>query len=363
MSGYWNWRALNLGALAVFVAGAIGCGLGAASDQDSFSRAWLCAFLFWLGLPLCGVTLVLVHDLTGGRWMASARPALNAAIMTMPLAALAGIPGFIRLHGVYGWVDTTQNLSNAFYLNPADFYLRYALYVAVWCLIAAFARVTPRGESIPIAPSRSWISALALIALALSASFASLDWILSLEPTFWSSIFPMIVGAGWFNTGLALILLLTVAGGAERTHMADIAAILLATTIFWAYVEFMQFLIIWEENLKSEIPWYLARLVGIWLPTALFGLALGFCAPFFVLVTRSGKRSRVAVTAVCVCILASRLADQWWLVLPDFPSGGPFWLDAAAMSALGGLMMLLFFAGLRSRGLPAKAARLARDHG
>lgn len=363
MTGAWNWRTLNLAALAAFVVGAVASGVGAAIDLDGFSRAWLCAFLFWLGLPICGVTLVLVHDLTGGRWMASARPALNAAIATMPLAALAGVPAFVRIEALYRWAHPGQSLSNAFYLNWAGFYLRYAIDVVLWCAIAAFALWGPRGAAAPIAPARSWISAVGLIALAFSASFASIDWVLSLEPTFWSSIFPMIVGAGWFNTGLALVLLVVAAAGVERDQMADIAAILLGVVIFWAYVEFMQFLIIWEENLKSEIPWYLPRLSGVWLPTALVGLALGFFVPFFVLVSRPGKRSRAAVTIVCAAILLSRLADHWWLVLPEFSPGGPFWLDVAAIFALGGLMLLLFFAGLRSRGLAAPAATLARDHG
>ena len=363
MNGEWNWRTLNLAALAAFVAGAIVCAFGAAVDLDGFTRAWLCAFLFWLGLPICGVTLVLVHDLTGGRWMASARPALNAAIATMPLAALAGIPAFIRIGALYRWVHPSHGLSNAFYLNSTGFYLRYAIDVVLWCAIAAFALWGPRGAAAPIAPARSWISAVGLIALALSASFASIDWILSLEPTFWSSIFPLIIGAGWFNTGLALVLLVVAAAGAERDHMADIAAILLGVVIFWTYVEFMQFLIIWEENLKTEIPWYLSRLSGVWRPTVLVGLALGFFAPFFVLVARPGKRSRIAVAIACVAVLASRLADSWWLVLPEFSPGGSFWLDAAAILALGGLMLLLFFAGLRSQGLAAPAAALARDHG
>ncbi len=363
MSGDWNWRSLNLGALAAFAVGSVGCGLGATVDLDGFSRAWLCAYLFWLGLPLCGVTLVLVHDLTGGNWMASARPALNAAIATMPLAALAGIPAFVRLHALYHWVDPGRQLDNAFYLNSAAFYLRYAIDVALWCLIAAFALWTPRGAATPIAPARSWISAIGLIALALSASFASIDWILSLEPAFWSSIFPMIVAAGWFNAGLALVVLAMAAAGVERRHMADLAAILLGTTIFWAYVEFMQFLIIWEENLKTEIQWYLPRFAGIWLPTAFVGLALGFVVPFFVFVTTAGKHSRAAVAAVCAAILASRVADQWWLVLPEFSPGGPFWLDVAAMLALGGLMLLLFFAGLRARWSAAATATLARRHG
>ena len=209
------------------------------------------------------MTLVLVHDLTGGEWMETARPVLDAAIATMPLATLAGIPAFIGLESLYGWTHPTPELANVFYLNPRAFYLRYAIYVVLWNAARRLCAAGTAREGEPIAPALSWLSGVALILLAFSASFASIDWMLSLLPTFWSSIFPMIAGAGWFNTGMAIVVLTVVvvapAGAQAAEHIADLAQILLATTMFWFYVEFMQFLIIWEEDLKSEIDWYLHR--------------------------------------------------------------------------------------------------------
>jgi hypothetical protein len=164
----------------------------------------------------------------------------------------------------------------------------------------------------------------------------------------------MTAGASWFNTGLALVLLVIAVGGlaagGRRGHMADLAAILLATTIFWAYVEFIQFLVIWEENLKDEIPWYVTRIANVWQPAIFVSVALGFFVPFFALLTQPGKRSRGVVAAVCFLILISRIADKWWQVLPEFHKAGPFWLDVGAIFALGGLMMLLYFAALRYSG-------------
>jgi hypothetical protein len=348
------WTRLNLVALGALVLGVVGCAAGAAIDVAGFFRAWLCTFLFSLGVPLAGVTLVLVHDLSGGEWMATARPVLNAAIATMPIATLAGIPAFIGLHELYSWMHPAASLGNTFYLNPDAFLLRYAVYIVLWNLLAAFALWGPRQEGEPIAPALSWLSGVGLILLAFSAAFASIDWILSLEPTFWSSIFPMIAGSGWFNTGLALVLLVVAVSpalaGRHRDQMADIAAILLATTIFWAYVDFMQFLIIWEENLKSEIPWYLIRIASPWAGALFVSVGFGFCVPFFALLTHPGKRSRAVVATVCLLMLISRVADKWWLVLPEFRQAGPFWLDAAAILALGGLMLLLFLWGLRYPG-------------
>ena len=283
--------------------------------------------------------------------METARPALDAAIATMPLATLAGVPALIGLDSLYSWTHPSPDLVNLWYLNPPAFYLRYACYVVLWNLLAAFALLGPRREAEPIAPALSWLSGIALILLAFSASFAAIDWILSLQPKFWSSIFPMIAGAGWFNSGMAIVVL-TVAlaapsGDRSRQQLADLAQILLATTIFWAYVEFMQFLIIWEEDLKSEIDWYLKRYDSDWQPAVFIAIALGFFAPFLILLWGPGKRSRAAVALASLCVLFGHIAAKWWLVLPVLEEAPPFWLAAAAIVALGPLMVLLFLGALR----------------
>ena len=354
------WTRLNLAALCALALGAVGCAVGAALDVTGFFRAWLCTFLFWLGVPLAGITLVMVHDLSGGEWMQTARPLLNAATATMPLATLAGIPAFIGLRDLYSWTHPAPDLGNTFYLNSNDFLLRYVVYIVLWNLLAAYTLWAPRIGADPIAPGLSWLSGIGLIVLAFSASFAAIDWIMSLEPAFWSSIFMMTAGASWFNTGLALVLLVIALGGlapdSRRGHMADLAAILLATTIFWAYVEFIQFLVIWEENLKGEIPWYVIRITSVWAPALYVAVVFGFFVPFFALLTQPGKRNRGVVATVCFLILISRIADKWWLVLPEFREAGSFWLYIAAIIALGGLMLLLFFGLLRSGGVRAIAA-------
>jgi hypothetical protein len=334
--------------------GVIGCVFSGFVAPAAFFRAWLCSYLFWLGVPLAGVMLVLVHDLSGGNWMATARPALNAAIATMPLASLAGIPAFVALDSLYVWTHPAADLANVFYLNPTAFFVRYGIYVVLWNLLAGYALFGPRERGLPIAPGLSWISGIGLVALALSASFAAIDWILSLEPKFWSSIFPYTQTASWFNTGMALVVLMVAVAGwpaAEgRAHLADLARILLATTIFWAYVEFIQFLIIWEENLKTEIPWYLKRLDPAWMPATYVAAGLGFVVPFFVLLWGPPKRNRAVVGAICISILISRIANTWLLVMPEFTAPTPLWLDASVWLALGGAMALPLTWGWRYAG-------------
>jgi len=364
-----NANRLMFGAAVICILAAIACIIAGRADWTAFLHAWLCSYVFWLGLPLAGITLVLVHDLSGGRWMVTARPVLDAAIVTMPVASLAGIAAFAGLHSLYEWTRPPPGLSNIFYLNPTAFFIRYACYVVLWNLLAAFALWGPRDGGEPIRPGLSWISAIGLIVLAFSASFAAIDWILSLEPTFWSSIFPYTQAASWFNTGMAMVVL-TVAlvdwpAGERRENMSDLARILLATTIFWAYVEFMQFLIIWEENLKTEIPWYLKRLHSVWHPAIYISSGLGFVVPFFVLLWAPAKYNRAIVATVCALIVISRIANTWLLIMPEFKSPTPLWLDLAALLALGGAVTLLFAFGLGHprRIAPAGGPVWTADHG
>ncbi len=365
-----NSARLTLGAALLCALGVIGCIIGALSDWSAFLHAWLCSYLFWLGIPLAAITLIFVHDLSGGRWMGTARPVLDAAVATMPVASLAGILAFTGVDSLYPWIHPSPGLANIFYLNPTAFLTRYGAYVLLWNLLAAFALWGPREESEPILPGLSWISAIGLIILALSASFAAIDWILSLEPRFWSSIFPYTQAASWFNTGMAAALLTIALSGSTvgergRRHMSDLSRILLATTIFWAYVEFMQFLIIWEENLKTEIPWYLKRLHSVWHPAIYFSGGLGFVMPFFVLLWTPSKYNRAAVATVCVLILVSRAANTWFLVMPEFKGATPFWLDIAALLALGGPIVMLFVFVLRHarRLTPSAEPIWTADHG
>lgn len=366
-----TWTKPRLLALLAMLLGGAGCIAGALIEGRAFFPAWLSAFVFWMSAPLAAVTLVLVHDLTGGRWMATARPVLEAAAAMMPVSTIAFLPILAGLGDLYTWsAPGARGLGNAFYLNDTFFIVRYVVFFVLWNGAALWAVAPPREGARGVAPALSWISAVGLLLLAFSVTFASFDWVMSLEPNFWSSMFGMLFGAAEFVTGLALLLLIlalsppseAAALSRYRDHVADLAAILLATTIFWAYAEFMQFLIVWEENLRSEIPWYLHRMAGAWQGVMYAIAGAGFFIPFLVLVWTPSKRSGAIVASMSALMLLAHLVHVWWLILPEFPGSGFGWIEVAAFLALGGLWMLIFlFRQAYPRLLPRRSPRPAEE--
>jgi hypothetical protein len=350
MTGERSLRRLRLGSLAAFVLGGIGCILGAVMAPDAFFPAWLVAFLYWLAMPLGAVALILVHDLTGGRWMATARPVLNAAAATMPLATIAFLPILGGLGHLYPWSHPGGAPGNAFYLNEPFFIARAVVYLIVWNLLAAYALWFSRADGEGAPPHLAWISGIGLLLMAYTVTFASIDWVLSIEPHFWSSIFPMFFAAGEFNASLALVCLVVALRGPPvslaprefRSDLRDLTAILLATIMFWGYTEYCQFLVIWEENLRTEIVWYVRRMAGPWKAVMYAIAAAGFGIPFLVLIWGPAKRSRAVVAAICALVLAAHLVDLWWLILPEYPQARFGLIDLAAPLALGGLWCFLF---------------------
>jgi hypothetical protein len=341
-----RWR---LAALIAAILGGIASLVGAALDPHAFFPAWLAAFSYWLSLPLGALALLLIHNLTGGEWQAVARAPLAAAATLMPLFILAFLPILIGLHDLYPWTQArSDSLANRWYLNLDFFGIRAALYFLIWNFFAFWqlrvAAAVPRSQL---------LSAFGLILLAISVTWAAIDWVMSIEPDWFSSVFGMMIGSNEFVLALAFALVAIVAfrgadGLPEREeafqrHLANLATILLAVDIFWAYTSFSQWLIIWEENLTSEIPWYLERLRPFWRAVVLVVVFLNLAVPLFALVWTPATRRPALVRNVCISRLIGGALHSWWLILPHFPGReGMIWLAPATMTALGGLWVWLF---------------------
>jgi hypothetical protein len=341
------------GRLVAAIAGLIGLAAslaGAIADPGGFFPAWLAAFEFWLAIPLGSLALLLAHALTGGRWGEAARPVLLAGVATLPLAGLAFLPLLAGLPHLYPWARGAGTP----YLSPAFWTARGLACLVLWCVLGLLALRRPASRG---------LAAGGLILLGLSVTLAAIDWLMSLEAPWSSSIFGMLIAAAMLVIAVAFVALATTLrrpGAAAQEARADLGGLLLAALLLWAYLHGMQLVIIWEENLPGEIGWYLHRLGHGWQWAAGLVPLLGFALPFLLLLARDIKRRAGWLAGICLLVLASHMVESWWLVLGSFPRGVAL-LAPVAMLGLGGAILALFLDRLAPR--PQPAERLRARHG
>jgi hypothetical protein len=281
---------------------------------------------------------------------------LEAGAGLLPWTALAFIPLFFGTPFLYPWADAGQIAADAvlrqktMYLNGSFFAARTAVYFAVLSALALALRhasaAGDRGDASATERLRI-LSGPGLCLYILFVSFAVIDWSMSLEPHWYSTMygFLYVVAQPMSAVSLAILSVVFLSPAAPRPqHLNDMGNLLLTFTILWAYVSFMQFLIIWSGNLAEEVPWYVHRLSGGWGWVALGLVAFQFAGPFLLLLFREVKRRRRYLAGIAALLLLMRAVDQFWLVMPAlFPRGFHLhWLDVAVFSALGGFWMSLF---------------------
>ena len=352
-------RRYRLAALAGAVAAGLATIIGAILDPAAFFAAWLAAFWYWLALPLGALALLMIHNMTGGEWQAAARGPLQAMTATMPFFIFAFVPVLIGLHDLYSWARTPDQ-ANQWYLNLRFFGIRAAAYFIVWNFFALWQLRLGTGEG------RSQVlSAIGLLLLGYSVTWASIDWIMSIEPDWFSSIYGMMAGSGAFVIALSFALVAIVAlRGADvmedeafRRHIASLATVLLAVDIFWAFTAYSQWLIIWEENLRDEINWYLERGDAFWRAMIATIVVVHLIVPLLALVWTPAKRRPRLVRNIAVLLLFGGMLQIWWLVLPAFRDPALFWRAPVALAALGAMWLWLFLWRLEHRRwLPARPA-------
>jgi hypothetical protein len=323
-----------------------------------FPHAWLAAVSFWLGWPLGSMALLFVHALTGGRWGRAIRPQLASGVATLPLLLPALLPLLFVLHALYPWMhaDVAARLDNRFYLNTPFFYARSVVYLIIWLGLAILVLRALRQENPE--PLMYRMAPPGLILLALTVTFAAIDFTLSLDPHFASSIYGMLVASEAVLLALSVAVLgVTFArqrDNRESTH--DLGRLLFALLVLWAYLDFMQILIVWNSDLPDEANWYLPRLIGGWARIAIFIAAVHFMLPFFALIWPRVQRSRTALRLLAAVLVVTEVPRAWWLVIPA--AGRPLSvLDVAPMVAILGLAAGMALRAFRSAWLmPAVAA-------
>jgi hypothetical protein len=367
-SGLGRWRQR---ALIVAVAGIVACLVGAVLDREQFFRSYLWSYMFIVALSLGSLAWLMLQYLSGGAWgMVIRRPA-EAATRVIPLVALLFVPIALGIPVLYQWsnaniVAKDEMLRHkAPYLNVPFFLGRTAFYFAGWLLIAWLlnkwsARQDLSGRSAG-EMKLAKVSAPGLVFWAFSVTFMSVDWILSVNPKWFSTIFGMLFMAGQGLTAMAFLITVLVLLSHTRPfsqiltprHLHDLGKFTLAFVMIWAYFSFSQFLIIWSGNLPEEIPWYLSRLRGGWGYVAMLLVVGHFALPFALLLSRDLKRNFKLLSRICIFILLMRLVDLYWLLTPDFRHGqfGISWLDLAAPAGLIGAWLFVFFTELQKRPL------------
>jgi hypothetical protein len=316
--------------------------IGAIVQPQAFAFAWLAALTTWLRWPLGCLALLLVHALTGGRWGVSTRRSFVQGVRILPLMLPAVIPLLFVLADLYPWLRAggSENLANGFYLNAPFAAARGIFYLVAWFGLGALTTSRLRRNE-PLAA----IAAPGLILLGLTVNFAAVDAVMSLDPHFNSSAFGMIYAAESGLFALSITILSTVlAGPVAPSDRDDLGKLLQSLLILWAYLDFMQLLIVWQSDLPKEAAWYLARSTGPWGALAGLTAVAHFLLPFLALMIPRVRRSRRGLIATTTLLIVMAVLRGWWLVLPAH-ARGIGWIDAAAVLAFGGISAGLFLRG------------------
>lgn len=358
-------------AIGAAVVGTVATAFGAWQSPVQFYRSYLVAWLFWLGLALGSLAILMINHITGGAWGAVIRRLLESAARTMPLLALLFLPVALGVGELYEWArpdavahDPILQHKSA-YLNVPFFLGRAALYFVAWSTVAfLLARWSLLQDGAHDDRPAIWLEQLSrggLLLLGLTGTFASIDWMMSLEPHWFSTIYGFLFMGGCVLGALAFAIAMASAI-ADRPPLSevitpstlqDLGKLLFAFVMVWAYFSLSQFLIIWAADLPEEIPWYLRRLNGGWRLLILTVIAVQFLLPFVLLLSRRIKRSAPALAVVATLVLLARFADLYWLVMPAFEADAPrvHALDFTTLLGVGGLWLAMFVRHLEGRPL------------
>ena len=354
----WQSRALLVGVVALLISVA-----GGFANPTQFFRSYLIGFFFWLGIALGSLAILMLQHLTGGDWGMMVRRPLESATRTLPLMLLLFVPLALGMRRVYGWTapGTILPPHKAIYLTIPFFLARAAIYFAVWIVLESllnrWSHQQDEASDGGFKRKLTILSGPGLILYGLTISFAAVDWIMSLDPSWYSSIFGMLIIGGQLVSAMAMMIITLTALNREEPmasvyqsrHFHDLGKLQFAFVMIWAYVSVSQLIIIWSGNLPQEISWYMARIVGEWRWVGLFLVFAHFALPFGLLLSRDLKRRPGRLVWIAGLLLVARLVDIYWLTAPEFWPGGIHlhWMDVLLPIGIGGIWISFFVRQLR----------------
>jgi hypothetical protein len=357
-----------IGVLGVVLAVA-GYFMGGGADR--FFQAYLVAYTFWMGVVLGSMALLMVQHLSGGVWGIVLRRPFEAAVRTIPFMAVLFLPIVFGMHSLYEWshegITETDSLiaAKALYLNTPFFIGRQVFYFLVWGtighLLSRWSAEHDRTGDPALLDKLGRLSGAGLVIYFITVTFAMVDWTMSVNPHWFSTIWGLLYiggqGLSAFAFGICVLVMLSQTAPLNRVltshHFHDLGKFLFAFLMLWAYLSFSQFLIIWSANIPEEIPHYLDRWENSYKYLSIFIVVGHFIVPYALLLSRDLKKNAGKLRIIATWILFARVADYYWHVAPELHKGGLSisLLDVALPLALGGIFISLFVSQLGGRSL------------
>jgi len=367
-------RALMIGAVGLIL-----CVVGAIFRPAQFLQSYLFAYLFTLGLALGSMAILMLQYLTDGDWGVVTRRILEAAMRTLPWLAIGFLPIALGMRSLYVWARPAQAAAEGLdyrteYLNVPFFIARAILYFAVWLAMAhkldRWSREQDRGDALEWLKRLRRLSGPGLVIYAVTITFAAYDWVMSLNPEWFSTIFGLLIIGGQALSAMAFVILVAallakrepMARVFQARHFHDLGKLLLAFVMIWAYLSFSQLLIVWAGNLPQEIAFFTPRMQSSWRWIGALLIVLHFALPFALLLSSDLKRRAEMLAAVAGLVIVMRVIDLFWLVAPEFHRQGLTidWFDPVTVVGLCGVWLALFIRELKARPmLPLRDPHLA----
>jgi hypothetical protein len=363
-------RSLVIGVVFALISGAL-----AFLRPDEFYRAYLLGFMCWLGVALGSMAIVMIRHLTGGGWGTVIRRILGAAMRTLPVLAILFIPIIIAVgqHRLYPWAMPLESIQDthirehlekhsfikASYLNFSGFFIRAIIYFAIWNVLSFLLSKWSKQTDHAGAPDNSGrfkaVAGPGLILYGFTISFAAIDWVMSLDPSWISTIFGLLILIGEVLSAMCFAVVVErilfnykpMSEMLTPDFVHDHGKWMLTFIMVWAYFSFAQWLIIWAGNLPAEITFYLKRLSNGWGSIGLFLVLFHFAIPFALLLSRPFKRDIRKLVWLAVWMMLMRYLDLFWIIEPNFSRTLNITMaDVVVPIAIGGIWLWYFFRNL-----------------